>query len=297
MNIIITGSLGNISKPLAEELIVKKHSVTVISSNPKKQQEIEKLGAKAAIGTMEDVSFLIETFKGADAVYCMETFGFFNPGFDYLQYVEKIAYNYKQAIEASKVKKVIHLSSIGAHSSEGVGILKFHHLAEKILNQLPEDVIIKFIRPVGFYVNLLSQIPTIKSQGIIISNSGSKTKEPWVSPYDIADVVAEEFEQAFDQRKFRYVASDEVSAYEIAEILGKAIGNSNLKWVTVSREQYLKGLLQFGMNKQIAEDYAAMQEAQRDGSIYKHFNMHKPTLGKVKFSDFAKEFASIYNQQ
>ena len=297
MNIVLTGSLGNISKPLAKELIVKGHSVTVISSNPEKQRGIETLGAKAAIGTMEDVSFLTEAFKGADAVYCMETFDFFNPNFDYLQYIDQIAHNYKQAIEQSLVKKVIHLSSIGAHTSEGVGILKFHHLAERIMNQLPEDVVIKFIRPVGFYVNLLGQIPTMKSQGIIISNFGSQEKEPWVSPYDIADVIAEEFDRPFDQRKIRYVASDEVSADEIAEILGKAIGKPDLKWITVTDEQYLDGLLKFGMNKQIAEDYVAMQVAQRNRNIYKNFNLHKPTFGKVKFSDFAKEFASIYNQQ
>ncbi|MDW7693046.1 NAD(P)H-binding protein [Flammeovirgaceae bacterium SG7u.111] len=296
MEIVVTGSLGNISRPLAAGLIAKEHSVTVVSSSPEKQKEIESLGAKAAIGTMEDVTFLTETFKGADAVYCMETFGFFNQDFDYLQYVDQIAHNYKDAIEAAAIKKVIHLSSIGAHTSKGVGILKFHHLAESILNQLPDDVVIKFIRPVGFYVNLFGQIPTIKSQGVIVSNFGSEAKEPWVSPYDIADVISEEFGLPFNRREIRYVASDEVSAIEIAETLGKAIEQSDLKWVTVTDEQYLDGLLNFGMNKQVAEDYVAMQAAQRTGSIYEDFNKHKPTFGKVKFSDFANEFAAIYNQ-
>lgn len=296
MKIVVTGSLGNISKPLTIKLIAKGHLVTVISSNPEKQKEIENLGANAAIGTMEDMSFLTETFNGADAVYCMETFGFFNPYFDYLQYVDQIAHNYKDAIESSAVKKVIHLSSIGAHTSEGVGILKFHHLAESILNQLSGNVVIKFMRPVGFYVNLFGQIPTIKSQGIIVSNFGSEEKEPWVSPYDIADVIAEEFNNPFDHRKVRYIASDEVSSNEIAETIGKAIGKPDLKWITVKDEQYLDGLLKFGMNKQIAEDYVAMQAAQRSGSIYEDFNLHKPTFGKIKLSDFAKEFADIYKQ-
>ncbi len=296
MKIVVPGSLGNISKPLTIKLIAKGHSVTVISSNPEKQKEIENLGANAAIGTMEDVSFLTETFNGADAVYCMETFGFFNPDFDYLLYIDQIAHNYKNAIEASAIKKVIHLSSIGAHTSEGVGILKFHHLAESILNQLSDDVVIKFMRPVGFYVNLFGQIPTIKSQGIIVSNFGSEEKEPWVSPYDIADVIAEEFDNPFDHRKIRYIASDEVSSNEIAETIGKAIGKPDLKWITVTDEQYLDGLLKFGMNKQIAEDYVAMQAAQRSGSIYEDFNLHKPTFGKIKLSDFAKEFAVIFKQ-
>ena len=52
MKIIITGSLGHISKPLAQELVQKGHAVTVISSNPDKQKDIEAIGAIAAIGSV-----------------------------------------------------------------------------------------------------------------------------------------------------------------------------------------------------------------------------------------------------
>lgn len=63
MNIVLTGSIGNIGKPLTKELVDKGHSVTVISSNEKRRKAIEALGAKAAIGSMFDPGFLIETFK------------------------------------------------------------------------------------------------------------------------------------------------------------------------------------------------------------------------------------------
>ena len=36
MKFVVTGSLGNISKPLAEKLIAAGHSVTVVSSKPDK---------------------------------------------------------------------------------------------------------------------------------------------------------------------------------------------------------------------------------------------------------------------
>ncbi|WP_205624311.1 NAD(P)H-binding protein [Dyadobacter crusticola] len=72
MKIVITGSLGNISKPLAEELIRKKHAVTIISSKAERHVAIEALGARVAIGTIQDAEFLTETFKGADIVYLME---------------------------------------------------------------------------------------------------------------------------------------------------------------------------------------------------------------------------------
>jgi len=49
MKITITGSLGNISKSLTKELVQKGHQVTVISSNPERQKEIEALGGKAGL--------------------------------------------------------------------------------------------------------------------------------------------------------------------------------------------------------------------------------------------------------
>lgn len=73
MKIIITGSLGNISKPLAATLVEKGHLVTVITSSTERTEEIEKLGTKAAIGSVEDLSFLTQTFTDADAVYCMNS--------------------------------------------------------------------------------------------------------------------------------------------------------------------------------------------------------------------------------
>ena len=71
MKIIITGSLGHVGKPLTEELVGKGYTVTVISSKAEKREEIKELGATAAIGSLEDVDFLVSTFTGADAVYCM----------------------------------------------------------------------------------------------------------------------------------------------------------------------------------------------------------------------------------
>ncbi len=40
MKIVVTGSLGHISKPLTIELVQKMHTVTVISSNPERQKAL-----------------------------------------------------------------------------------------------------------------------------------------------------------------------------------------------------------------------------------------------------------------
>ncbi len=300
MNIVLTGSLGHISKPLAQILIKKGHAVTVISSKIERQKDIESLGATAAIGTMEDANFLTKTFTGADIVYLMEAIGahrFFDQHLDYMAAIDRIVSNYKQAVLQSGVKRVVHLSSIGAHTDKGNGMLAFHYEAENILRQLPADVAIKFMRPVGFYYNMLAFIPTIKKQDAIIQNYGGDKKEPWVSPLDIAEVIAEEMDKPFSGRHIRYIASDEVSPNETAKILGEAIGKPDLKWQEIPDEQILRGMLAAGMNTDIARGLVEMNAGRRNDVLYEDYYRNKPTLGKVKLSDFAKEFAGVYNQQ
>jgi uncharacterized protein YbjT (DUF2867 family) len=296
MKITVTGSLGHISKPLTQELVQKGHEVTVISSNPARQKDIEAIGAVAAIGKLEDADFLTSAFTGADAVYCMEPpAGMFDKNFDVMEHTRKLGENFVRAIKQSGVKRVVHLSSIGAHAEKGVGILVFHYNLEQILNKLPADIAITFMRPVGFYYNLFSFINTIKTQGAIVSNYGGNTKDPWVSPVDIAAAVAEEIVKPMEGRKIRYVASDELTCNEVASILGKAIGKPDLKWVVISDEQLLNGLLAAGMNPGFAAGFVEMNVSRSNGILYEDYNRNKPALGKVKLKDFAKEFAAVYN--
>lgn len=299
MKIIITGSLGNISKPLAIELVQKGHEVTVVSSQIERQLAIETIGAKAAIGSMQDVDFLTNTFTGADIVYCMETHDknvFFDHNVDVVALLTQIGVNYKQAIEASGVKKVVHLSSIGADKDQN-NVLTFHFNVETLLNQLPSDVSVKFMRPVGFYYNMYAYVQSIKKQGFIVSNYGGDEKEPWVSPLDIAAVIAEEMEKPFVGKTFRYIASDEVSPNEVAMILGEAIGLPDLKRVVISDEEMLASMLAMGMNPQTAKGFVEMNASIRTKKIYEHYYQYHPVLGKVKLADFAKDFAQVYNQQ
>jgi uncharacterized protein YbjT (DUF2867 family) len=301
MKITLTGSLGHISKPLTKELVQKGHAVTVISSNPEKQKDIEALGATAAIGSIEDVDFLTTAFTDADAVYCMvPPDNYFDPNLDLMAYYPRIANNYAQAIQQSGVNRVVYLSSIGAHLDKGSGIIIGHHKGEAIMNNLP-DVAITFMRPVGFYYNLYGFVPMIKSQGFIAANYGADEVLVWVSPIDIAAAIAEELETPFVPKgsirasnKVRYVASDELTGNETAAILGSAIDKPDLKWILIPGEQWQSGLEAAGMNPQIAAGLIEMFSAQHSGLLMEDYYRNKPTLGKVKITDFAKEFAAVF---
>jgi len=297
MKIIITGSLGHISKPLTEMLVQKEHAVTVISSKPEKQKDIEALGATAAIGSLQDVDFLTASFTGADAVYTMvPPTDYMNPGLDLMAYCSSIADNYAQAIQKSGVKRVVHLSSIGAHLDKGTGLILAHRAVEVTLNNLP-NVAITYMRPTAFYYNLYSFLPAIKKTGMISSNYGAGDKVAWVSPIDIAAAIAEEIVTPLTGRKVLYVASEELTGHEVAGILGAAIGKPDLKWIVITDEQMQSRLEAFGMPAQTAAAFTEMNASIHTGELFQDYYLNRPrALGKVKLADFAKEFAAAFKQ-
>ena len=298
MKVVITGSLGHISKPLTTELVQKGHDVTVISSNPEKRLAIEHLGARAAIGSLEDVAFLAATFSGADAVYTMVPPGnYFDPNLDLFAYYTRLGANYAQAIKSSGVKRVVNLSTIGGNLSAGNGILIGAHHVELILNELSSEVSITHMRPNSFYYNLLGYIDMIKHYGVIAANYGGNQVIPWVSPIDIAAAVAEELLSPFRGRNARPVGSEDLSGNAVAKILGEAIGKPDLQWVVVSDEETLNGLVSIGMNPKIAEGLVEMYAGLQSGLLAQYYYDNKPAkMGKVKMKDFAKDFARTYNQ-
>jgi len=284
MNIVLTGSLGNISKPLATALIANEHSVTVISSKTDKQKEIESIGAKAAIGSLEDINFLTTAFAGADAVYCMIPFNFMEE--DQTAYFKRIETNYLHAIKQNEIEKIVFLTGWAADTGDSI-----------LINQLSDRTVTE-LRPGYFYTNFYNDIPTIKEHGALMAGYGGEDKIAFVSPNDIAEAAFEELTTTtFQGRKARYVASEELTCDEAAKILGEAIGKPDLKWIALPEEQLLDGLIQSGFPQQLAHDFVRMQAETHSGKTFENYLKHRPELGKTKLKSFAAEFAKAYNEQ
>lgn len=284
VKIVITGSLGNISKPLTEMLLANSHHVTVICSDPAKAAAIAALGATAAIGSLTDGDFLRQTLTGADALYAMTPFSFTEP--DQLAYLRGVAQNYVQAIQHAGVKRAVVLSGWAADlvPSEGV---------EDVFAQLT-DVAVTLLRPTVFYSNFYMYLGTIKQAGVITANFGGDDRLVFVSPKDIAAVAAEELVSATPSR-VRYVGSEEMTCSEAARIIGTAIGKPELEWTVISDEQMLETYRKTGLPEALANDLVAMQAVMHDGRALARFHQANPPLGRVKLAEFAQEFAAVYH--
>ena len=292
MKIVLTGSLGHIGMPLTTAL-AQRHAVTVISSSLERQSEVEALGASAAIGSLEDEDFLAETFRDANAVYCMVPPNYMGePGLR--AYYRRLGENYVYALQKSGVSRVVHLSSFGAELEEGTGNILGSHDVEGLLNDLP-DIALTHMRPTSFYYNLYGFTDMIKAQGMIAANYGGNDSVLMVSPKDIAAAVADELERDAKGTSVRYVASDERTGHEIAHVLGEAIGKPDLQWVMISDAQMQEGLEASGMPEHLAASITEMYSSMRLGRLRQGYDRANASItGKVKLEDFAKEFAAAF---
>jgi uncharacterized protein YbjT (DUF2867 family) len=292
MKYVIAGSLGNVSKPLSEKLLAKGHNVTIITSDANKRKAIEELGATAAVGSVEDVQFLINTFKGANAVYTMVP-----PKWDaanWKGWIAGIGANYARAIKETGVKYVVNLSSMGAHMPDECGPVSGLYYVEEALNAL-KDVNVKHLRPAYFYHNFMSQFDMIKHAGIMGSNFGDSAV-PIVHPADVAEAAAEELlNLSFTGHSVRYIVGDERTGAEVAKAIGEAIDKPGLPWIVFTDEQNLEGAKKAGLSEEVAKNYTELGKAIRTGEMTEDYYRNKSALSKIKFKDFAPEFAAAFN--
>lgn len=294
MKITVTGSLGNISKRLTEQLVKKGHTITVITQNPEKAAAIEAMNATPAVGSLYDYDFVVKAFTGADAVYVMIPPN--SQTDDLKEEMKTLSDIYARAIAATGVKYVANLSGIGAQSPEGNGPSSAFYYSEGRLNQL-EGVNVLHLRPGMFYTNQHGSVNMIKRMGFMGNNFDASTVIAMTHPHDIADAAAEALDtHSFTGKAIQYVVSDELTGGELAKTLGGAFDKPELLWVVMTDDQVVQGAMQGGFSEHMAKNFAEMGRSISDGKIWDLYKADKANnYGKLKFADFAKELAVIYS--
>ncbi|MFD2873229.1 NAD(P)H-binding protein [Mucilaginibacter ximonensis] len=293
MKITTTGSLGNVAKPLVQKLIAAGHEVTVISTKADKASEIETLGAKAAIGSISDTTFLTEAFKGADAVYTMMP-----PSMGPANMIENIAAAgkaYADAIKAAGVKRVVMLSSVGADAPAGTGPVGGVHRVEQIFQEQLTDVNVTVVRSGFFYVNFFRDIPLIRTRGIFGNNYSGDDKIGFTHHDDLSTAIAAELQREGNGFEVKYVVSDVSTGNQLASLFGRAIGKPELTWTEIPDEQLKQGMLSAGLPPELAGLITELGQGVRAGIVMNDFFAKGGAItGKIKLEQFAGNFKAVY---
>ncbi|EOH80674.1 MULTISPECIES: SDR family oxidoreductase [Enterococcus] len=296
MKIAMLGSLGNINSYVIPELIKLGHEVTVVTSTDKRVSQIEALGAIPAVGTMTDITFLTEIFTGMDVVYLMISGA--GAGVDLNREMQRQAIIFREAITDANVHKIVQLSSVGADAGPEAGSLHAYHYLEDELKKMT-NVDIAFVRPVGFYNNLYSNLNSIKNEHAIYSNIPADVKQKYVAPSDIATVVLPLILDTPKGVSVRFAVSDTFSLKDFIDELARVTKISDLHFIEITDEQMKQGMLANHVPEAIVEAFVKTSKYQKSSAdIYAALNEDNTTVGTVKLADFVQQYAqAIENTQ
>ena len=262
---VITGTTGNTGSA-AFHLLAEGKRVREIGRSAERLHRLEQLGGEPFVADLLDTDALTRAFEGAEAVYVWSrrTSRLRN----FLEHQNAITESIASAMERAGVKYAVSLSSIGADKAEGTGpVVGLHHMEER-LNRIPGLNVIHF-RCGYFMENLLPQAQSIQQTGKLVGTLRPDLPLPMIATRDIGDAAA----QALRRLTFTSHQTRELHGYSdvtmnmAAQVIGREIGNPNLRYEQISDEQLRGVLLQMGASEDFAAKLLEMNAALNSGHM------------------------------
>jgi uncharacterized protein YbjT (DUF2867 family) len=254
MRIAVTGPTGHVGSRVVEQLLNKKADVTVFVRNPDKLPEAIRSRVRVETGTVEDVAALTRAFKGADEVFVL-----IPPNYeatDWPAWLRQAGRNIAQAIKADGIRRVVMLSSFGAHRDK-MGPITWLRDVERILQEVAPDVLM--LRAGYFMENLLQFVPTLRESSVMYNPMPPATKVPMVAARDIGDVAAAKLlDPTWHGHQILGVHGPaDLSLSEVATILGRVLGRP-VTYAQVPVQAAIEGMRKYGMSESVANGYGEM---------------------------------------
>ncbi|MEJ1170328.1 NmrA family NAD(P)-binding protein [Variovorax sp. CCNWLW235] len=283
---VLLGSNGNISSKVAALLLAQGAAVRVVGRNAESLASLKAAGADIAAGDIGDSDFLARAFAGATDVYTMIPTDY--AAHDMAAEQDRLGDAIARAVAAAEVKRVVNLSSVGAHVSSGTGPIAGLHRQERRLDELA-GVDVLHVRPGYFFENHLAAIEMIRSIGAYADMTAPDSPLPMVATADIAQVIARELRTPSGKGK-RVLHLRAPSLYTMKEataLLGKAVGRPGLAYVQSDPEQAKAVLMQQGFSANAAAQLAEMSEAFSLGRLDGEYDKGPTEITPTTLADFA----------
>lgn len=252
MNVVV-GASGRVGSALVKELSERGMPVAAVIRNRDKAGMFNR-GVQVRVGDIFDADALSETFEGGDTVFLMTPENMHSE--DVLGDAKKVIENYRKAIERVRVKRIVGLSSMGAHIGEGSGNLYISYLLEKAFTDMPVEA--TFIRPAYYYSNWLGYLDIAREYGILPTFFGPAQKIAMISPANVARFAATVIcGEALPMPVYEIASQEDYSSNDVAQIFGNYL-NRDVIVQQIPQEQWIPTLLSAGFSNDAARNMAAM---------------------------------------
>jgi NAD(P)H dehydrogenase (quinone) len=238
----IIGITGQVGGAAARALLKDGKKVRAIVRDKAKASSWEAAGVELAVASLDDAAALESAFRGAEGVFAMVP-PYFAPAAGYPE-TRGIVAVLRRALEAAKPARAVYLSSVGAHHSNGLGLITQSHILEQEMKSLPMPN--AFIRPAWFMENSQWDVAPARERGEINAFLAPLDRPyPMVATEDIGQLVAKTLQQEWSGNRYlelegprRYSQLD--AAETFARLLNRPVVAKPLareKWQGLFEEQ------------------------------------------------------------
>lgn len=294
--VVLLGSNGNITSQLARRLLASGSPVRVVGRSAAHLAPLREAGAQLAIGDIADRDFLTGALRGADAAYLMIPPAYGAP--DMLDAAARLGEAIAAAAAASGVKRLVNLSSIGAHLPTGTGPIVSLHAQEQRLNAI-DGIDLLHLRPGYFFENHLAAIEPLRRFGVFTDTNAPDVAVPSIATADVAAVAARELQaadapRAGGPRVLHLRSAQMLTPSQSAAILGSAIGRPELRHVRADPAQAKAGMIAHGFSAHAADLMIEMSQA-FGRPQFRQAEVDGPTeLTPTRLEDFAPIFKRAF---
>lgn len=271
-NLVLIGATGKVGRQVAELLLGTDTHLTLVARGAERLEPFRQRGATVAALSVTETARLTELLCGADAVLTMIAS---NPlAEDFLADQRAQARSQAAAIQASGIRYVVNLSSVGCHVKEGNGVIQGLSELEVLLDAIP-DLNVLHVRPSFYMENILYALELIRHQGIYGMSIRPEVAFPLIATRDVAAYIVQRL-QALDFSGSSIqplLGPQDYTLPQLAEAVGQSIGR-DVPYIPFSVEDFVAGIRQSGATPDYANRFAELMVATDRGLL----NYHPRTL-------------------
>jgi len=284
LKILVTGATGTIGSFVCEQLKKVNADFIALVRSEEKAKDLNEKGVKTVIGDFSEISSLENALKGIDKVFLLSVTSPESP---------KLQGNLVKVAKEKGVKRIVKLSVRGAASDSEIGILRYHAITEKDIQD--SGIAYTFLQPHSFMQNLVFDAESIKSQNAIFGPMGDG-KIGMVDAHDIAAVAVKALtEDGHERKTYVLTGAKALSFYDISNAFTFFL-ERDIKYIPISAEDAHQGMLDAGMPEWLANDLTAINKIYASGQGSEISNDIEKVTGKRPrlLKEYLNDYIDLY---
>lgn len=278
----IIGATGNVGSEIVEILGSQSEEIVALSRS-ERPKDGQILWRKADLWNPEQLK---EALLGVEMVYFMIPL---DPSWsDFYGKIQSAIDVFLSVAKELGVKRVVSLSSLGAHRKESIGMFHMARIIEERLSGQSFEV--TFVRPAEFMENWRHSVDAVKFGGVLPNyHLPPERKFHQVSVKDVASVCAEAIKGDRNERIIHITGPELYSAEDARKAFAEKFQRP-VEFATPPRETWDSEFQKYGMSSTYAKELAELYDAINAGLIGVEDNCGTTVKGGISLKESINRF-------